>query len=157
MARGPLSTDAPPEHCLVEILNAEGEAVGKGVVASEKTVVTCAHVVNEALGRDLRTVIDPRADVVPRGEIMVRFPYSGAPGDDIKRPMRIRTWLPGRPETFDYRDAVSLGMDERIPDGATIATLVDANYRAGSVTLFGLRPRGATTGASAYVTGQFLG
>lgn len=159
MARGLLSTDAPPEHCLVEILNAEGEAVGKGVVASEKTIVTCAHVVNEALGRDLRTVIDPRADtgVVPRGEIMVRFPYSGAPGDDIKRPMRIRIWLPDRLETFDYRDAASLGMDERIPGGATIATLVDANYHAGSVTLFGLRPRGATPGASAYVTGQFIG
>lgn len=155
LSNGLLDGDAPPGHCLVQILGPDGEAVGNGIVGGERTIVTCAHVINVALGRDSRTAADPRtdADAGPHCQVMVRFPFSGDPGEDVDRPMRVTAWLPGSEETFERRDAAVLTGTEKIPEGARCPTLVDVGYRVTSVTLFGLRSRGE----SAYVKGQLLG
>jgi WD40 repeat protein len=111
-------------------------------------------VVNAALKREQRAAENPGS----AAEIKVRFPLSGAPGEDIVRLANVETWLPVDPETFDARDAASLRMSESLPAGAGVPTLIPPDYRGGSVMLFGSRPpRRGTAGPSGYVTGKVLG
>ena len=80
---------------VVRVLDTNGNTVGVGVLVGPREILTCAHVVNAALGRDRR------AEVQPLGEVVVKFvmgdglplraqvdcwwppPRSGATGDDI--------------------------------------------------------------------------
>ncbi|MFD7935956.1 serine protease, partial [Streptomyces sp. NPDC059755] len=63
---------------------ADGSPAGAAVILGIDTVLTCAHVVNDALGRDLFDARTPRLDDVfvaldgPRGT--VRFPAGGGAG-----------------------------------------------------------------------------
>ncbi|GGJ16995.1 VMAP-C domain-containing protein [Streptomyces brasiliensis] len=52
------SPAADPRHCVVSVLSASGlDVVGAGVLLTRDHLLTCAHVVNDALGRG---VFDPR-------------------------------------------------------------------------------------------------
>jgi hypothetical protein len=41
--------------CVVSVLRPDGTVAGAGMLLPGRRVLTCAHVVNEALGRDLDT------------------------------------------------------------------------------------------------------
>src|SRR5215831_17170364 len=57
-----------PDASIVRILGADGRPVGVGALVTERHVVTCAHVVNAALG------LNPREQRQPTGEITLDFP-----------------------------------------------------------------------------------
>ncbi|CAM3690224.1 trypsin-like peptidase domain-containing protein [Kibdelosporangium persicum] len=65
-----LLAERPP--WLVRIHDVEGRVVGGGFLVSDRLVVTCAHVVSQALGCD-----DPQ--LLPVGEIEVSFPFADGP------------------------------------------------------------------------------
>jgi V8-like Glu-specific endopeptidase len=44
---------ANPAHSIVTIQQADGRPCGVGFLVGERQVLTCAHVVNHALGRDV--------------------------------------------------------------------------------------------------------
>ncbi|MER6073622.1 trypsin-like peptidase domain-containing protein [Streptomyces sp. NPDC001817] len=80
---------AGARQSLVSVLDAaRGEIVGSGVYLGEGQVLTCSHVVNDALGRDLFAQDEPAG--TPVG---VAFPYA-APGAAI--PARTVGWIPAR-------------------------------------------------------------
>ncbi|MFF5114993.1 NB-ARC domain-containing protein [Streptosporangium sp. NPDC000509] len=56
----------------VAILGTDGEPIGAGFLVTERQVLTCAHVVNVAIGAD---PIDPARPEYP---VLVRFPLSGS-------------------------------------------------------------------------------
>lgn len=61
------------EDSLVEVFAPNGKApVGAGLLVEQDLVLTCAHVVNSALGRDVREVGRPD------GEVSIQFPQSGS-------------------------------------------------------------------------------
>ncbi|MGW4024481.1 effector-associated domain 2-containing protein [Streptomyces sp. NPDC005009] len=87
------------EHSLAEswrvrILDARGTPVGAGVLVAGNRVVTCAHVVEGALGPDAG---DPR-----EAELTVDFPGSLAPGaGPVRASVAPRGWAPPDEERAD--------------------------------------------------------
>jgi hypothetical protein len=77
-------TDEPDFGLAVRMLDASGSTVGVGVLVGPREILTCAHLVNSALGRDRR------AQDHPVGEVTVEFAVGGGP------PLRARVqrWLP---------------------------------------------------------------
>ncbi len=57
------------ESCTVCILSAEQNIIGLGFLVSSKHVVTCAHVVADALG------ISGKANELPNAEVTINFPF----------------------------------------------------------------------------------
>jgi hypothetical protein len=77
-------TDQPDFGLAVRELDANGTTVGVGVLVGPQEILTCAHVVNSALGRDRR------AQDQPAGEVTVEF----AAGDGPPLRARVQRWLP---------------------------------------------------------------
>lgn len=95
-----------------------GRPCGAGLLADPTHVVTCAHVVNTALGRDVRAVDRPEATIA------VAFPYAGRAG----RQGRVVVWRPVRAAGGDV--AVLELVEPAPPEAAPVrlvaaATLVD--------------------------------
>lgn len=83
------TADVGARPSLVCVLGAtRGEAVGSGVYLGEGRVLTCSHVVNEALGRDWFTQDEPAGALVG-----VSFPAG-----ELGAPLAARTtaWIPAR-------------------------------------------------------------
>ena len=59
--------DRPAEAFIVGIIGPAGRAVGVGALVGPREVVTCAHVVNAALGRE------PRSQEPPAERVTVAF------------------------------------------------------------------------------------
>ncbi len=76
--------DVPDSGPVVRVLDAGGRTVGVGVLVDPREIVTCAHVINSALGRD------HRAQDQPAGEVTVEF----AAGDGPMLWARVQRWLP---------------------------------------------------------------
>jgi hypothetical protein len=74
--------DAP--NSAVRVLDAKGSTVGVGVLVGRREILTCAHVVNSALGRDRR------AQDQPTGEVIVE----STAGDGPPLRARVQRWLP---------------------------------------------------------------
>ncbi|MEU3601634.1 trypsin-like peptidase domain-containing protein [Streptomyces sp. NPDC006798] len=73
----------------------DGKASGAGLLLAPDTVLTCAHVVNDALGR---TMLDPRvpgAYEVP--VVLGGGGGGGGEGDRAEYPARVAHWIPPRP------------------------------------------------------------
>lgn len=103
---------AGPEGFTVRILGADGNAVGIGALVGERHVVTCAHVVNVALGlgkqeqakpAGLVTIDFPLLDGEPRVQASVDVwlppPREGAAGDSLSA-LRVEEGFSGSP-VFD--------------------------------------------------------
>ncbi|MGH3811266.1 MAG: hypothetical protein ACRDUV_02265, partial [Pseudonocardiaceae bacterium] len=67
----------------------ERGTVGVGFVVGAEHVLTCAHVVNAALGHDLLRQDKPGSDEI----VTLRLPMSG----DAIREARVDVWLPPPP------------------------------------------------------------
>ena len=68
------------EDVLVAILGREEKPVGGGFLTGKDAVLTCAHVVNAALGRSLH------ATGRPSGEVQVRLPGAPVPVKTVIEP-----------------------------------------------------------------------
>jgi WD40 repeat protein len=132
---------------VVRLLDARGGTVGAGVVLSGH-VVTCAHVVNLALG------LDERSPEQPSGTVEVDFPAL----DGVTVTAHVHSWAPPPPEEGRPGDDVAV-LELSPPAGVTPARLISTPLRNGSpVDVLGY-PAGRPDGAwvRAVVRGQVGG
>lgn len=85
-----METDEPLWSAFVTILADDGRVIGGGVYVhcgdpDRPSLLTCAHVINLALGRDEFTVVSPG-----RAEVALEFP--AVPG--VRVHARVRRWWP---------------------------------------------------------------
>ena len=151
--------EGPPERFVVRLRTADGGTAGMGVLVGDRQVVTCAHVVNTALG------LDRRAQSQPSGKVLLDFPLlptdPGQNRTDLCRTARVVQWLPPPREGAAGDDVAGLELDAAAPDSARAARLILNLPRAGRGTrVFGYpgsppRPDGAWVPAT--VRGQVGG
>ncbi|MGH4024392.1 MAG: trypsin-like peptidase domain-containing protein [Pseudonocardiaceae bacterium] len=145
-------TDHLGSGLAVRLLRADGTTAGVGVLVGPREILTCAHVVNVALG------LDRRAQDQPADEVSVQF----AGGDWPVQRARVHRWLPP-PRTGAIGDDIAglVLASTELPTGATPARLAANPPRRGQVVeVFGYpgnpsRPDGAWV--SATVRGQLPG
>jgi ABC-type phosphate transport system substrate-binding protein len=111
------------QEATVRISSKDDRTVGFGMLVGPSQVVTCAHVVNVALGRDPNTPDQP----VDAGDMKLDFPLLHMETRHHRpyRTARVVAWKePGNPEDGGD-DVAGLELNERAPDGA-----VPAKFRA---------------------------
>ncbi|PKV84380.1 signal transduction histidine kinase [Streptomyces sp. TLI_146] len=112
------------EGFVVRIRHATGEppmAAGVGCVVAEKHIVTCAHVVNAALGRDMAD----RERPPDSARIRVDFPLLGDAEGAPLRECRVAAWDPPAAPGLGGRDTAGLVVvGDTLPVGAGPARLV---------------------------------
>jgi energy-coupling factor transporter ATP-binding protein EcfA2 len=101
--------------CIARIRRATGEVVGAGFLVGEKHILTCAHVVAEALGL-AQDQVDP-----PEESVQLDFPLL-APGKNLRA--QVVVWQPPRPD--GRGDIAGLELDTYPPPEASPAPLVAA-------------------------------
>ena len=108
---------------------------GIGFVVSDRHIVTCAHVVNTALGRKLREQDKPGRDA----RVQVDFPIIGGPEDAPLRNCRVEAWEPPPEYGVAGGDVAGLVLvGEKLPHGAGPARLVEpVSVRDIPVAVFG--------------------
>ena len=106
---------------IARISNSNGEVVGAGFLVAEKHILTCAHVVNAALGKPLTALEEPI------GEVYLDFPQV-APGKKITA--RVVRWIPVPSGTStsseEGADIAALELNSTPPDNAQPVRLVTA-------------------------------
>jgi WD40 repeat protein len=134
---------ADPSPSVVRVLSRGGEAAaGVGFVVGDRHVLTCAHVVNSALGRDLREASEPGRTVL----VEVDFPLLGDQDGAPRRRARLAVWRPPpRADAAGGEDVAGLVLvDEALPAGSGACRLADAGEAAGgAVEVFGFPARPA--------------
>jgi hypothetical protein len=143
---GPLTLD--PERGIVELLGAARTPVGLGFLVDRGTVVTCAHVVNAALGRLAREVAEPDGQ-----ELWVRFRF--APGAPQRRALIVHG-APSTSDEFDRADMAGLRLEDEPPAGADAVTLGGASDFAGEPRIDMWGPVSDRT-EGGHVSGTLLG
>ncbi|WP_240926195.1 trypsin-like peptidase domain-containing protein [Streptomyces sp. JB150] len=79
-------------QAVARVRGTRGQSVGTGFLAADDLVLTCAHVVSDALGL-------PRGESVAAGaEIRLDFPLTGAQAGPPVRTARVERWIPIRPD-----------------------------------------------------------
>lgn len=133
--------DAGPETFIVRFLGPAGGAVGVGMLVGAEEIVTCAHVVNVALGLDART------QPAPADPVTVEFPL--LPGGPFRGTARVVRWLAPAGEGAAGDDIAGLLLSSAPPPGAKPARLsIGAPAARLAVRVFGYpgvppRPDGA--------------
>ena len=137
------------EYGICEFLR-DDRAIGLGFALDLTHVVTCAHVVNTALGRrDKRDLTRPG----PGDVIRVQFPIGGAPDIDRHRKASVVEWLPGSAGAFESNDIAVLELTESAP--AHVPAARPRRYRRRMpVQMWGPQPRRPDGG---YVGGELVG
>ena len=127
---------ASREGFTVRVLRSGSAAsAGVGFVVGDRHIVTCAHVVNKALGREQR-----RQDVPPpNSQVQVEFPMLG---DGYGAPLRsclVLAWAPPPLSGLSGGDVAGLVLvGEHLPEGAGPAQLINpAALRDVAVGVFG--------------------
>ncbi|MGH3872998.1 MAG: hypothetical protein ACRDSR_16080 [Pseudonocardiaceae bacterium] len=124
------------EGFVVRVLRV-GSAVpaGVGLVVGDRHVLTCAHVVNTALGRAQRDQEAPGAQV----RVQVDFPVLGEPEGAPLRSCRVAVWVPPPASGVTGGDVAGLVLvGEDLPAGAGPARLAElVGVREAEVDLFG--------------------
>ena len=136
-----------PEEFIARIFGPRGDAAGVGTLVGPRQVVTCAHVVNVALG------LDPRTQGVPDGLVTLDFPLApGQPADDepARYTATVEKWAPPSRQGAAGLDLAGLVLvDGLTPAGTVPARLaVDVPLTGSAVRVFGYpstppRPDGA--------------
>ena len=127
--------DSSPGTFIARILGQDGRPVGVGALVTERHVVTCAHVVNTALG------LSAREQGQPTGTVALDFPLART--SDRGGPATLRAtverWLPPPREGAAGDDIAGLVLvDGHAPEGAAAARLaVDAPRAGRTVRVFG--------------------
>ncbi len=94
----------------------EGEHAGMGILVDQRHVITCAHVVNVAVGHEDTSQIEPG----PESRVLVRFPLVG---DRPEIVARITQWR--APGMFPRDDIALLTLETDAPESAGKAILAD--------------------------------
>ena len=120
-----------PEQFIVRIVGPDGRTVGVGTLVGPAEVITCAHVVNAALGRD------QLSQERPADEITLHFPLIQDTKDGHKA--RVSKWLPPPSEGASGLDLAGLMLTgTSAPAGAAPARLAASLPATGSrVRVFG--------------------
>lgn len=137
---------ARAEFSVAQVLNANRDRVGLAFLVADRLVVTCAHVVNVALGRDLRSVERPE----PGASVSLHFPLIGAANEETERRSVVVGWFPSG-DAFDETDVSLLHLTENV--AADPLQLVDSHERA-DVHMMGPAPGRPHDG---YVSGMVMG
>ena len=121
------SQSSPADTFIARILGPGGHAVGVGALVTERHVVTCAHVVNAALG------LDARQQRQPDGLVRLDFPLAGP----STLTATVERWLPPPREGATGDDIAGLVL-EHAPEGTAAARLaVDVPRPGRTVRVFG--------------------
>lgn len=113
---------AKAEDGIAAILNADLKSIGMGVVVDPFHVITCSHVVNEALGHDKTRQEHPGDDE----RIQIIFPYSLKTARTEPATGRVRAWHPvflGKGLRPEMHDVAVVQLSERVTDDVGIAEL----------------------------------
>ena len=124
------------EGFTVRVLKAgSDQTAGIGFLVTERHIVTCAHVVNAALGRGLREQSKPGGNV----RVQVEFPKLGGADGVPSRICRVQAWVPPPPSGASEGDIAGLVLAKGdLPDKAGPARLLDeAMPRGSAVDVFG--------------------
>lgn len=144
------------EGFIVKIRSAaSGAPVGLGFVVGARHIVTCAHVINAALGRDKYQTERPLDDVRVQVEFALLGDVDGAP----LRACRVAAWDPPGGRGDSGRDVAGLFIvgGDTLPVGAGPARLLDAHEGTAAdadVSVFGFpgtpnrKEKGAWTSCS---------
>ena len=95
----------PLNQCLVRILSEDGDVKGAGFLIYPNRILTCAHVITDALGLPRKTL------EIPSSEVSIDFPLLGERHHSVKA--RIVFWQPANAE-----DIAGLELKEPIPSRA---------------------------------------
>ncbi|MFF7981525.1 trypsin-like peptidase domain-containing protein [Streptomyces sp. NPDC007901] len=121
-------SDAALRRAFVSVLGPDGSCVGAAVLVGDSLVLTCAHVVNSALGRGYFETATPG----PGDVVRLRMPHVD-PDRELSGRVDHTMWRPPRPYasaehqasaagTFPYfGDLAVLRLGEPAPDGAEVA------------------------------------
>ncbi|BDI15896.1 hypothetical protein ANSO36C_16980 [Nostoc cf. commune SO-36] len=114
---------APLESSIVRIYSNsnKGKVIGAGFLVSQKYIITCAHVVADALGLARTTA------QMPDAEITLDFPLV-APKQLLKA--KVVFWLPVNP-SVELEDIAGLELAHSPPNQALIAPLITSDEWAG--------------------------
>src|SRR5689334_11130151 len=124
-----MMTDPSPDGFIARILGPDGKPAGVGTLVTERHVVTCAHVVNVALG------MDPRQQRQPDGTVTLDFPLAGAAPTLTAT---VERWLPPPREGAAGDDIAGLVLSEALPPRTATARLsVDMPRPGRAVRVFG--------------------
>ncbi|MFF8958029.1 serine protease [Streptomyces sp. NPDC014894] len=121
------------EQFTVRICRTTGDnPAGVGFLLGSRHIVTCAHVVNAALGRPLRSQDRPSAD----DRVTVRFPLLES---FHERPLsaRVVSWSPPLTDGLVGGDVAGLLLEDAPPEGAERGRLFRGELREQSVELYG--------------------
>jgi len=144
--------EAGPEGFTVRVLGPDGRPGGLGALVGDRHVITCAHVVNSALG------LDQRSQGKPDGTVTIEFPLlasasTGPLAASTRRLTAIVTvWRPPPPAMGMAGDDIAgLVIDGDLPDGTRPGGLAADSPQPGTgVRVFGYlpqRPEGALVAA----------
>ncbi|HEY5361237.1 MAG TPA: trypsin-like peptidase domain-containing protein [Streptosporangiaceae bacterium] len=137
------------ERGICQVLR-DDHVVGLGFAIDADHVVTCAHVVNTALGRPDK--LDPGRPA-PGDVIRVQFPIGNAPGGDTGRSASVVGWLPGSAADFKAGDIAVLKLAERAPE--YVPGLRPRRHRPSmTVQMWGPQPNKPQ---GTHVTGKLMG
>lgn len=131
-------SDQPGDRPAIRVLNAQGETVGVAAPVGPREILTCAHVVNAALGWDLDQ------EQAPSDEDTVELAF----GDGQRLRARVERWLPPpRLRVFGDDIAGLVLTSAALPAGTTPVQLaVDLRTQGRLVQVFGYpRPPTAPT------------
>ena len=124
------------EYFTVRVLRSESNTpAGVGCIVADRHIVTCAHVVNVALGRGVHDRVMPGSDELVR----VDFPILGDAAGGVERNCRVVAWEPPAATGISGGDVAGLLLvDGMLPTGAGSARLVDPGAaRDAHVAVFG--------------------
>ncbi|MBN3924502.1 trypsin-like peptidase domain-containing protein [Nostoc sp. NMS4] len=112
---------APLDSSIVRIYSNGGKVIGAGFLVSQKYILTCAHVVADALGLPRNTA------QMPDAEITLDFPLVAA-----KQLLQAQVvfWLPVNP-SMAVEDIAGLELKDSPPDQALLASLITSDDWAG--------------------------
>ncbi|MGK7872613.1 MAG: trypsin-like peptidase domain-containing protein [Xenococcaceae cyanobacterium] len=108
---------APFESSVVRIYAKSGKVVGAGFLVSYKLILTCAHVVDDALGISRKTVR------MPTEEVSLDFPLL-PPGQMLKA--RVVFWRPVNPNERE-EDIAALELENPLPQKAQPVLLIPSD------------------------------
>jgi Protein kinase domain len=123
------------EGFTVRIQRGESAApAGIGFVVDDMRIITCAHVVNAALGRDPQTQEPPD----PQARVQVDFPMLGGPAGARSRSCAVQAWVPPPSRGLRGGDVAGLVLpDEGLPEHSSPAGLADPMVWDVSASVFG--------------------
>ncbi|MGG7571347.1 trypsin-like peptidase domain-containing protein [Streptomyces sirii] len=136
-----MGPDTPLQLSFASVRHGD-QAVGAGVLVAERLVLTCAHVVNSALGRERFT-----QDLPGRSEtVTLRLPHVAA-GTDLTARVVPEMWVPPRaraagndpvrPGRLPYHgDLAVLELAAAPPQGAEPAPFLQHNYAGETIALW---------------------